>query len=45
MIFDITLGVRHGPGDEALRQRLDDALRAERVPIERILDDYGIPRL
>jgi mxaJ protein len=45
MVFDITLGIRHGPGDEALRQRLDHALRAERVPIERILDDYGIPRL
>lgn len=42
-VFDIALGVRRG--DEALRRRLDQALRAERAAIERILDEYGIPRV
>jgi mxaJ protein len=45
MVFDITLGVRHGPRDQALLQRLDSALRAERLQIDRILDEYGIPRV
>jgi mxaJ protein len=40
--FAITVGVR--PGDEALRRRLDQALRVERRNIERILDEYGVPR-
>jgi mxaJ protein len=41
--FDITLGVRRR--DEDLRRRLDQALRAERRAIARILADYGVPRV
>ena len=43
--FDIAVGVRRGPRDQALRERLDQALRAEHDPIERILNEYGVPRI
>jgi hypothetical protein len=43
--FDIAVGVRRGPNAQALRERLDQALRAEHASIERILNEYGIPRL
>jgi mxaJ protein len=42
--FDITMGVRPGPADQDLRQRLDVALREQHDVIERILDEYGVPR-
>jgi mxaJ protein len=44
-VFDITLGLRRGASDEALRGRLDRALRDQRAQIEQILDEYGIPRV
>jgi len=43
--FDITIGVRRGPRDEALRQRLDRALQHERPAITKILASYGVPRV
>jgi mxaJ protein len=43
--FDITIGVRRGPRDEALRQRLDRALEQERPAISKILTSYGVPRV
>ena len=43
--FEITVGVRHGAGDEALLQRLDRALEQERPAITRILASYGVPRV
>jgi mxaJ protein len=45
LVFDITVGVRRGNGDIALRDRLDRALQEQRTDIQRILDGYGIPRL
>jgi mxaJ protein len=44
-VFDITLGVRRGAADEPLRARLERAMRSERAHIERILDEYGVPRV
>lgn len=41
--FNIAMGVRKG--DVALRDELNIILAEERVTIERILDDYGIPRV
>lgn len=43
--FEITVGVRRGPDDEALRQRLDRALDDERPAITKILARYGVPRV
>jgi mxaJ protein len=42
MTFAISVGVR--PGDEALRRDLDEALAARRADIDRVLDDYHVPR-
>jgi len=41
--FSIAMGVRKD--DAALRNELNAVLMAERVAIERILDDYGVPRV
>ncbi len=41
-VYDISMGVRRG--DEDLRQQLDSFLQRRRPDIERILDDYGVPR-
>ncbi len=41
--FDISLGVRRG--DQAFRDELDQILERKRPEIERLLDDYGVPRL
>jgi mxaJ protein len=41
-VYDISMGVRRG--DEDLRQKLDDFLVRRRPEIERILDEYGVPR-
>jgi quinoprotein dehydrogenase-associated probable ABC transporter substrate-binding protein len=42
-VFDISMGVRRG--DDALREELEDFLERRRSDIERILDDYGVPRV
>lgn len=44
-VFEIAAGVRPGPADAELRQRLNHALRVERAAIDQILRDYGIPRI
>ena len=41
--FPIAMGVRHS--DRALAAQLDRLLVSERSRIEKILDDYGVPRL
>jgi mxaJ protein len=41
-VYDISMGVRRG--DEDLRQQLDSFLERRRPDIERILDEYGVPR-
>jgi mxaJ protein len=42
-VFDISMGVRRG--DVALHDRLDRELERKRGDIERILDQYGVPRV
>jgi len=42
-VYDISMGVRRG--DEDLRQQLDDFLVRRHDEIERILDEYGVPRV
>jgi mxaJ protein len=42
-VFDISMGVRRG--DTKLRERLDAAIDRRRGDIEKILDDYGVPRV
>lgn len=41
--FAIAMGVRRG--DRALRDRLDDFIARRQADIDRILADYGVPRL
>jgi mxaJ protein len=41
-VYDISMGVRRG--DEELRRKLDGFIERRRPEIERILDDYGVPR-
>jgi mxaJ protein len=41
--FSISMGVRKG--DEALRATLDSILARRRLEVERILDEYGVPRV
>jgi mxaJ protein len=41
-VYDIAVGVRRG--EEALRDRINAVLVERREEIERILDDYGVPR-
>jgi quinoprotein dehydrogenase-associated probable ABC transporter substrate-binding protein len=41
--FDISMGVRKR--DRELRDRLNDVLAHQHEEIERILDDYGVPRV
>ncbi|HEX8500368.1 MAG TPA: substrate-binding domain-containing protein [Pyrinomonadaceae bacterium] len=41
-VYDISMGVRRG--DEELRLKLEDFLERRRPEVERILDDYGVPR-
>ncbi|HEX8148556.1 MAG TPA: substrate-binding domain-containing protein [Pyrinomonadaceae bacterium] len=41
-VYDISMGVRRG--DEELRLKLDGFIERRRPEIERILDDYGVPR-
>lgn len=42
-VFDISMGVRRG--DQELRDRLDQFLEKRRPEIERILQDYKVPRV
>ena len=41
--FDIAMGVRRG--DRALRERLDDFIARRQPDIDRILAEYGVPRV
>ena len=43
LAFDIAVAVRKG--DVQLRDRIDAALRRRRADVERILDEYGVPRV
>jgi mxaJ protein len=43
MVFDIAVGVRHG--DSELKSAIERALVRQRASIERILDDYNVPRV
>lgn len=43
MVFDISMAVRKE--DEALRQEVDAALHRRRGDVDRILGEYGVPRL
>jgi ABC-type amino acid transport substrate-binding protein len=42
-VFDIALGVRRG--EESFRAELDAILQRRRSEINRILDEYGVPRV
>jgi quinoprotein dehydrogenase-associated probable ABC transporter substrate-binding protein len=42
-VFDIAMGVRHG--DQQLKDEIDRVLERRKADIDRILDDYGVPRL
>ena len=42
-VFDISMGVRRG--NDALRDRLNDLLARRKAEIDRILDEYGVPRI
>jgi len=42
-VYDISMGVRRG--DDELRRRLDEFLERRRPEVERILDEYGVPRV
>jgi mxaJ protein len=42
-VFDIALGVR--PGESAFKAELDDILDRRRRDVQRILDEYGVPRV
>jgi mxaJ protein len=41
--FGIALGVRRG--NTELRDRLDAVLQRRKADIDKILDDYGVPRV
>ena len=43
MVFDVSMGVRRD--DRALRRALDRALARNHAAIQRILDDYHVPRV
>jgi mxaJ protein len=42
-VFDISMGVRRG--DDALRDRLNEIIVRRKSEIDRILDEYGVPRV
>jgi mxaJ protein len=42
-VYDIAVGVRRG--DTTLQAKLDGALKRRRVDVERLLDEYGVPRV
>ena len=41
-VFDISMGVRRG--DDALREELNGVIARRKAEIDRILDQYGVPR-
>jgi len=42
-VFDISMGVRRG--DAALKETLDREIERRQGDINRILDEYGVPRV
>jgi mxaJ protein len=42
-VFDISIGVRRG--ENAFREQLDEIINRRSGDIEKILDDYGVPRV
>ena len=42
-VYDISMGVRRG--DNAFRDEIEGALERHRAEIEKILDEYGVPRV
>jgi len=42
-VFDISMGVRRG--EDSLRDQLNAIIARRKPEIDRILDDYGVPRL
>ena len=42
-VFDISMGVRRG--NDSLRDELNAVISRRRSEIDRILSDYGVPRL
>jgi mxaJ protein len=42
-VYDISMGVRRG--DNALRDEVEGAIERHRAEIEKILDEYGVPRV
>jgi mxaJ protein len=42
-VFDISMGVRRG--DTALRERLNTVITRRKADIDRILEQYGVPRV
>lgn len=42
-VFDVSMGVRRG--EEALRERLEGTLAAEREAVDALLASYGVPRV
>jgi mxaJ protein len=42
-VFDISMGVRRG--DDALREELNGVIARRKKEIDRILDEYGVPRV
>jgi mxaJ protein len=42
-VYDISMGVRRG--DNALRDEIEGAIERRRAEIEKILDEYGVPRV
>jgi mxaJ protein len=42
-VFDISMGVRRG--DSALRDQLNTIISRRKGEIDRILDQYGVPRV
>jgi len=42
-VYDISMGVRRG--DDAFKQEIEQILERKRPEIDRILDEYGVPRI
>jgi mxaJ protein len=42
-VFDISMGVRRG--NDTLREDLNSIIQRRRTEIDRILSDYGVPRV
>ena len=42
-VYDISMGVRRG--DEAFKEELEAIIERKHAEIEKILDEYGVPRL